>query len=140
MGSIYLHPWWRDLRAKVLVRCAGTCEVCLTAKARHVHHCTYAKGQKGVLRLLVPLRELKAVCIACHDRIHHKPVKPSLRGSLRGLTKQEKRSVLRQRCTSKKWDDKGYKDCPKCHGLIPRLQHFTDCRDAIKPTTRRRVG
>lgn len=140
MGSVYLHPWWRDLRAKAMRLAGGKCEVCKVARAAHIHHCSYAKGKKGVLRLLVPLRELKAVCLPCHERIHGKPIKPAFKGSLRGLTKDEKRKVLRGRSTSRKWDDKGYRDCPKCHGLISRHQHFVSCREAPKPVRRRRAS
>lgn len=140
MGSIYLHPWWRDLRAKVIHRSAGKCEVCRVARAVHVHHCSYAKGKKGVLRLLVPLRELKAVCLPCHERIHGKPIKPAFTGSLKGLNKQQRRMVLRGIRTSRKWDDKGYRDCPKCGGLISRYRHFVECREQPKPVRKRRAS
>jgi len=58
------NPEWHSLRDRVLWRSRGYCEACLTAKAVTAHHLTYALG------LLPPAWELRAVCQACHDRLH----------------------------------------------------------------------
>jgi len=55
---------WAGLRALVMRRAGGRCEACLTAKAEHVHHLTYALGR------LPPAWELRAVCAPCHGRLH----------------------------------------------------------------------
>lgn len=55
---------WAGLRALVLRRAGGLCEACLTARAGHVHHLTYALGR------LPPAWELRAVCAPCHGRLH----------------------------------------------------------------------
>jgi hypothetical protein len=59
-------PEWRRLRARVLKRANYTCESCLDAEARDVHHETYALGR------LPPAMYLYAVCRPCHDLLHGK--------------------------------------------------------------------
>lgn len=57
-------PEWRELRARVLDRARGVCEGCLDAPASQVHHLTYDhKGAEFAF-------ELRALCDACHERIH----------------------------------------------------------------------
>lgn len=55
--------WW-TLRGKVMQRAGWRCEACLNADARHVHHLTYGRGW------LPPAWLLRAVCEACHSRLH----------------------------------------------------------------------
>ena len=57
-------PEWRDLSVKVLRRCNGTCEACLSDRAVQVHHLTYDLGK------LPPAWLLFAVCLRCHERLH----------------------------------------------------------------------
>src|SRR5690606_27365370 len=57
-------PDWHRLRRRVLERANHVCEACLSSPASEVHHRTYAFGR------LPPAWELRAVCIACHDRLH----------------------------------------------------------------------
>lgn len=62
-------PEWRRIRARVLRRAGHTCECCLDAEARDVHHETYDMG------VLPPAWLLRAVCRTCHEHIHNfKPV------------------------------------------------------------------
>lgn len=57
-------PEWRHARDRVMWRSRGICEACLDNPAQDVHHITYAMGK------LPPAWELKAVCRACHKRLH----------------------------------------------------------------------
>ena len=57
-------PEWADLRKAVIQRAGFTCEACLEQPARQVHHLTYNYGR------LPPAWELRAVCKACHSRLH----------------------------------------------------------------------
>lgn len=57
-------PDWRTLRDRVMRRSLFICEACLANKAGDVHHITYELGR------LPPAWELRAVCRACHDRLH----------------------------------------------------------------------
>jgi len=57
-------PDWAVLRDRVMRRALLTCEACLANHASDVHHVTYALGR------LPPAWELRAVCRACHDRLH----------------------------------------------------------------------
>lgn len=57
---------WQEIRAIVLQRANWVCEGCARAKAIQVHHLTYQHlGYEF-------LWELKAVCLACHERAHPK--------------------------------------------------------------------
>lgn len=58
-------PEWHALSGRVLWRSRGWCEACLVAQASVVHHKTYAFGK------LPPAWHLRAVCTACHDRLHN---------------------------------------------------------------------
>jgi hypothetical protein len=57
-------PEWHDLVEKIIWRSRGHCEACLAGKAVTVHHVTYEFGK------LPPAWHLRAVCLACHDRLH----------------------------------------------------------------------
>lgn len=57
-------PEWWALRQRVMTRAARHCEACLAAYATEVHHETYALGR------LPPAFLLRAVCAACHERLH----------------------------------------------------------------------
>jgi hypothetical protein len=57
-------PDWATLRDRVMRRAMHTCEACLGNQAKDVHHVTYELGR------LPPAWELRAVCRACHDRLH----------------------------------------------------------------------
>lgn len=61
-------PRWRDLAARVLRRAGHTCEGCIDAPAREVHHLTYAhRGNEFAF-------ELRALCRECHQRWHESEV------------------------------------------------------------------
>ena len=47
-----------------MARADNLCEACLARPASDVHHLTYDLGR------LPPAWELRAVCRACHDRLH----------------------------------------------------------------------
>lgn len=57
-------PEWRTIRDRVMRRALFICEACLVNKAFDVHHITYHLGK------LPPAWELRAVCRACHERLH----------------------------------------------------------------------
>ena len=57
-------PEWKAKREAVLKRSLYQCEECLTAPAEEVHHTTYVYGTDA------PLFALRALCRACHARIH----------------------------------------------------------------------
>lgn len=57
-------PQWHQLSSRVLWRCRGVCEACLTDKAATVHHLTYEQGR------LPPAWSLRGVCHDCHRRLH----------------------------------------------------------------------
>ena len=57
-------PEWRALAGRVMARADNLCEACLARPASDVHHLTYDLGR------LPPAWELRAVCRACHDRLH----------------------------------------------------------------------
>ncbi len=58
-------PEWKEIRELVMWRSRQRCEACLSATATVVHHLTYEFGR------LPPAWQLKAVCDACHDRLHN---------------------------------------------------------------------
>ena len=55
---------WRERAALVRRRAGGVCEGCAMRQATQVHHVTYKHVGNEFLW------ELRAVCDACHDRIH----------------------------------------------------------------------
>jgi hypothetical protein len=57
-------PSWHELRLRVMRRAGNVCEACLSSRAEHVHHLTYRFG------VLPPAWMLRAVCRACHERLH----------------------------------------------------------------------
>jgi hypothetical protein len=57
-------PEWHAIVERVLWRCRGMCEACLTERAVAVHHLTYECSK------LPPAWHLRGVCRACHDRLH----------------------------------------------------------------------
>lgn len=59
-----LSDAWRRRRLKVLERCSGLCEGCLTNAATQVHHRTYAHVTEEFAF------ELMGLCDRCHDRVH----------------------------------------------------------------------
>lgn len=62
----YLMSWaWGALRAQVLGRAGGVCEVCGVDGTLHVHHQTYRRAG-GNERL----EDLIALCPKCHKRVH----------------------------------------------------------------------
>lgn len=66
---LWTSPEWRRIRLRVLKRANYTCEHCLEAEAREVHHDTYQLG------VLPPTWLLHAVCRACHLHLtNFKPV------------------------------------------------------------------
>jgi 5-methylcytosine-specific restriction endonuclease McrA len=56
---------WQYLRKLVMQRAGGVCELCHSRRACHVHHLTYDHVFNE------RLYELQAVCLPCHDAIHH---------------------------------------------------------------------
>lgn len=64
MHICWPSPEWQVLRAQVMIRSDGRCEVCRTATATQVHHVTYERlGHEDVER------DLLAVCRGCHAGI-----------------------------------------------------------------------
>jgi hypothetical protein len=61
------HPQFRAVRAIVMSRASGQCEVCNIARASEVHHLRYPPW--GTID--VP-ENLIAICHPCHCRIHNK--------------------------------------------------------------------
>lgn len=57
-------PEWARVCDLVMWRSRKTCEACLRNPAETVHHLTYENG------LLPPAWGLRAVCHACHDKLH----------------------------------------------------------------------
>jgi hypothetical protein len=57
-------PAWKETRRRVLARANGVCEGCRDAPAAQVHHVDYAHVGDELLW------ELRAVCLACHDKAH----------------------------------------------------------------------
>jgi len=55
---------WHALSERVMWRSRRTCEACLAQPAVTIHHLTYNFGK------LPPAWHLRAVCNACHDRLH----------------------------------------------------------------------
>jgi hypothetical protein len=62
--------YWRDIRRRVMERCAGMCEGCGKRPAIHVHHLTYARLGHEMLF------DLAAVCVPCHESIHGRTFGP----------------------------------------------------------------
>lgn len=62
--AVMASPEWRDRRRLVMLRSGGICEGCGRRQAVHVHHLSYANLGNEFLW------ELRAVCEACHARIH----------------------------------------------------------------------
>jgi hypothetical protein len=60
----YQTPEWRALRASVIVRAGGRCEICHRAIAVQAHHRTYRYGT------ICPPQYLVAICKACHEKVH----------------------------------------------------------------------
>lgn len=56
-------PRWQHIRAKILNRAKGICEVCLKAKASQVHHRSYCLAAM----LGKQLNFLVACCRPCHE-------------------------------------------------------------------------
>ena len=63
-NAYLLSDAWRTKRALVLERSGYNCEGCGAVRACQVHHLTYAHVGNEFLW------ELKAVCNACHERLH----------------------------------------------------------------------
>lgn len=64
--NVYLQSaQWRTIRSRVLDRAKGMCEGCGVEKAVQVHHLTYRHVCEEFLW------ELRAVCLKCHERLHH---------------------------------------------------------------------
>lgn len=62
------HPTFLAVRAQVMQRAGGICEVCHTARATQVHHLKYPKwGTFDVPENMV------AICYPCHCTAHGKP-------------------------------------------------------------------
>lgn len=60
-------PDWGTRRAEILRRAGYCCELCgATGVPLDVHHLTYAR--RGDERYA----DLRAICRACHSRLHHK--------------------------------------------------------------------
>jgi hypothetical protein len=57
-------PEWAWLRHQVISRAGGICEACLSNPAVTAHHITYEFG------VIPPAWHLRAVCRACHERLH----------------------------------------------------------------------
>jgi hypothetical protein len=57
-------PAWKQRRDLVMWRAHGICEACLSARAEEVHHLTYEHIGHEMMW------ELKAICRACHEKIH----------------------------------------------------------------------
>jgi len=55
---------WTRRRNKVMDRCGGVCEGCMTNKATDVHHLTYRHVYNEFAF------ELVALCRSCHERAH----------------------------------------------------------------------
>jgi 5-methylcytosine-specific restriction endonuclease McrA len=62
--AVLESPRWRNMRRLVMERAGGICEACRLHDARHVHHKTYKRLGKE------RLKDLLAVCPACHMEIH----------------------------------------------------------------------
>jgi hypothetical protein len=60
----YQTPEWRALRASVIVRAGGRCEICHRAIAVQTHHKTYRFGT------ICPPQYLVGICKACHEKVH----------------------------------------------------------------------
>lgn len=57
-------PEWVEIKKCIFWRSRGHCEACLQGNAEVVHHITYEFGR------LPPAWHLRAVCVACHERLH----------------------------------------------------------------------
>lgn len=57
-------PKWDAKRQRVIQRCRGVCEGCMTWPAVHVHHLTYKNVGDELLFQLVGL------CRSCHEKSH----------------------------------------------------------------------
>ena len=75
--EIYNSREWHDLRAAKLRSTNGLCEECLkqgiVTSARCVHHVVpieTARTKDEMKRLAFDINNLKALCFACHARIH----------------------------------------------------------------------
>lgn len=61
---------WRVLRAVALWLAGGECRMC-KANAREVHHRSYTHcGRGGLFGMVRELRDLTALCHACHEHFH----------------------------------------------------------------------
>lgn len=67
-------PEWAKKRASVMKRANSTCESCLARKAEQVHHLVYPTTTSGFVTITdfinQPAWQLRAVCFACHQKIH----------------------------------------------------------------------
>lgn len=73
-NSYLRTPEWFEKRDAVMRRAGGVCEGCGKQPAIQVHHLSYEHVKLVPGRGLVCtelLWELRAVCKACHERIHH---------------------------------------------------------------------
>ena len=62
----FLMSWvWGGLRAQVLERAEGKCEVCGVGGTLHIHHKTYKRAGGNET-----LDDLIALCPPCHKRVH----------------------------------------------------------------------
>ncbi len=64
--AAYLRtPYWRRLRAAVLIRDKETCQICYVTRVQmHVHHRIYRKRGRE------KFEDLMTVCVTCHGRAH----------------------------------------------------------------------
>lgn len=86
-------PEWYARRKACLKRANGMCQSCLTAKAVHAHHLTYARFQHELPD------DLLAVCLPCHEKIHGKVIgrKEPTPKQKRFETKEQRRKERRMR-------------------------------------------
>ena len=78
-SEIYNSREWKELRAAKLRSTKGLCEECLkqgiVKNARCVHHLVpieTARTKDEMKRLAFDVNNLRALCFACHSRIHKK--------------------------------------------------------------------
>ena len=76
-AEIYNSREWKDLRAAKLRSTKGLCEECMkqgiVTSARCVHHVVpieTARTKDEMKRLAFDVNNLRALCFACHARIH----------------------------------------------------------------------
>lgn len=68
--SPYRDPRWLALRAKVLDRDGGQCQLCKSTYGRLVvHHRTYTGGYHPRRPWVTPQKDLVTLCHRCHERL-----------------------------------------------------------------------